>query len=87
LRQILVKIAKNFYGEFSDVARVLWRGLFESYAMLRVVPGFQIRQNANRRVPKSGRNSTSMNDDHVEKMLAVIRKIRRISILEFAEEV
>ena len=32
----------DFYGDFSDVATGLWRGLFEPYAMPRVVPMFQI---------------------------------------------
>jgi len=45
LRQILFQIGKNFYGDFSDVATGLWRGLFEQYAMSRVVPVFQIGQN------------------------------------------
>ena len=37
--------------------------------------------------PKSGRPSTSMNDDHVEKVLAVICQNRRLTVREVAEEV
>ena len=37
LSQILFQIGKNFYGTFSDVGTGLWRGLFEPYAMSRVV--------------------------------------------------
>ena len=37
--------------------------------------------------PKSGRPSTSMEDDHVEKVLAVIRQNRRLTVREAAEEV
>ena len=37
--------------------------------------------------PKSGRPSTSMDDDNVEKVLAVIRQNRRLTVREFAEEV
>ena len=37
--------------------------------------------------PKSGRPSTSMDDDHVEKLLAVIRQNRRLTVREVAEEV
>jgi len=37
--------------------------------------------------PKSGRPSTSMDDDHVEKVLAVIRQHRRLTVREVAEEV
>ena len=38
-------------------------------------------------VPTSGRPSTSMDDDHVEKVLTVIRPNRRITVREVAEEV
>jgi len=37
--------------------------------------------------PKSGRPSTSMDDDHVDKVLAVIRQNRRLTVREVAEEV
>ena len=37
--------------------------------------------------PKSGRPSTSVDDDHVEKMSAVIRQNRRLIVREVAEEV
>jgi len=37
--------------------------------------------------PKTGRTSTSMDDDHVEKVLAVIRQNRRLTVREVAEEV
>ena len=37
--------------------------------------------------PKSGRPSTSMDDDHVEKVLAVIRHNRRLPVCKVAEEV
>jgi len=37
--------------------------------------------------PKSGRLSTSMDDDHVEKLLAVIRPNRRLTVREVAKEV
>ena len=36
--------------------------------------------------PKSGRPSTSMDDDHVEKVLVVIRQNRRLTVREVAEE-
>jgi len=37
--------------------------------------------------PKSGRPSTSMDDDHVEKVFAVIRQNRRLTVREIAEEI
>ena len=36
--------------------------------------------------PKSGRHSTSMDNDHVEKVLAVIRQNRHLTVCEVAEE-
>ena len=87
MRQILFQIGKNFYEDFSDVATGLWRGLFEPYAMSRVVPAFQIGQNVHRNDPKSGRPSTSMDDEHVEKVLALILQNRRLTVREVAEEV
>ena len=44
-----IKLKKIFYRDFSDVAAGFWRGLFEPYAMSRVVPAFQIGQNFHRR--------------------------------------
>ena len=37
--------------------------------------------------PKSGRSSTSMDDDNVEKVLAVIRQNCRLTVREVSEEV
>ena len=54
----------------------------EPHAMSRVVPAFQIGQNVHRRRP-----STSVDDDHVQKVLAVIRQNRRLTVREVAEEV
>jgi len=46
------KLGKNFYGDFSDVATGLQRGLFEPYAMSQVVPAFRIGQNFHQRRPQ-----------------------------------
>ena len=37
--------------------------------------------------PKSGRPSTSMDNDHVEKVFAVIRQNRHLTVREVAKEV
>jgi len=55
--------------------------------MSRVVPAFQFGQNVHRREPKCGRPSTSMEEDRVEKVLAVIRQNRRLIVREVPEEV
>jgi len=49
LCQILFQTGKNLYGDFSDVATGLWRGLFETS---RVVAAFQIGQNVRLRRPQ-----------------------------------
>ena len=53
--------------------------------MSRVVPAFQIRQNAHRRRPIWP--STSMDNDHIEKVLALIRQNCCLTVREVAEEV
>jgi hypothetical protein len=47
-----------------------------------MVPVFQIGQNVHEDNPKSGQPSTSMDDDHVEKVLAVIRQNHRLTLRE-----
>jgi len=87
LRQILFHIGENFYGDFSDVATGLRRGLLEPYAMSRVVSAFQIGQNVHRKRTQIWTAFHIMDDDDVEKVLAVIRQNRRLTVREVAEEV
>ena len=75
MRQILFQIGKNFYRDFSVVTTGLWRGLFDPYAMPQWYQRFKPGRTSIEDDPKSGRPSTSMDDDHVEKVLAVIVKI------------
>jgi hypothetical protein len=67
---------ENFYGDFSDVATGLWRGLFELYAVSWVVlyQHFKSGRTSIKDDPKSVRPSTSMDNDHIEKVLAMIRQ-------------
>jgi len=44
-------------------------------------------QRPSKTTPKSGRPSTSIDDDHVEKVIAVTRQNRRLTIREVSEEV
>jgi len=88
-RRVCVKLCfkiekQNFYGGFSDVTTGLWRGLFEPYAISPMVPAFQIGQNVHRRRTQIWRPSMSMDDDHVDKVLAVIRQNRRLTVREVA---
>jgi len=45
---------------------------------------FKSGRTSNKDDPKSGRPSTSMDDDHVAKVLAVIRQNRRLTLREVA---
>ena len=60
------------------------------WAVRNVTSGTCVSNRAERpskTTPKSGRSSTSMDDDQVEKALAVIRQNRRLTVREIAEEV
>ena len=87
LRQLLFQMGKHFYGDFPDVATGLRRGLFEPHAMSRVVPAFQIGQNVHWRRLQIWKAFTSRDDNHVEKVLAVIHQNRHLTVREVAEEV
>ena len=76
---------ENVYGDFSDVATGLCRGLFEPYTMSRVVPAFQIGQNVHRRRPQIW-TAFHVNGRRSEKVLAVIRQNRRLIVRKVAEE-
>ena len=64
----------------------LRRGLFEPYACHEWYQCFKLGRKSIEDDPKCGRLSTSMDDDHVEKVLAVIRQNRRLTLHEVAEE-
>ena len=57
MREILFQNGKKPYGDFSDFATGLWGGLFEPYAMLRVVSAFQIGQNVHKSIILSRQQS------------------------------
>ena len=78
---------KNLYRDFTDVATGLWGGLFEPYAMLRVVSAFKSGRTSIKDDPKSGQPSSSTGDDHIEKVRSVIRENRRLTIREVSKEV
>ena len=87
MRQILLQIGKKFYGDFSDVATDLWRGLFEPMQCHERYQRFKSGRTSFEDDPKSGRPSTSMDDNHVEKVFAAISQNRSPTVREVAEEV
>ena len=88
MRQILFQIWQSFCGDFSDVAtqgygedclsRTQCHEWYQRFKSVRT----SIEDD-----PKCGRPSTSMDHDHVEKVLAVIRQNHRLTVREVAEEV
>ena len=87
MSQILFQIGKNFYGDFSDVATGLWKDCLSRTQCHEWHQRFKSGRTSIEDDPKSGRPSTSMDDDHVEIVLAAFRQNRRLTVREFAEEV
>ena len=82
-----IKLGKNVYGDFSDVATAYGEDCLSRTQCHEWYQPFKSGRTSIEGDPKSGRPSTSMDDDHVEKVLAVIRQNRRLTLREVAEEV
>jgi len=80
-------LGKPLYRDFSDVATGLWRGLFEPTQSHEWYQRLKSGRTSVEDDHKSGRPSTSMDDDHVEEVLAVIRQNHRLIFREVPEEV
>ena len=91
MHQILCEIGKkNFYGDFSDVATLQQAYGEDCLSRTQCHEWYQRFKSGRTSIeddPKSGRPSKSMDDDNVEKVLAVIRQNRRLTVREVAEEV
>ena len=86
LRQILFQTRKNIYGDFSDVATGYGEDCLSRTQCHEWYQRFKSGRTSIEDDPKSGRPSTSMGDNHVEKALAVICQNRRLTVREVAEE-
>ena len=87
LCQILFQNWKSFYGDFSDVATQGYGEDCLSRTQCHVwYQCLKLGRTSTEDDTKCGRPSTSMEDDHVEKVLAVIRQNRRLTLREVAEE-
>ena len=80
--QILFQIGKNFYGDFSDVATGLGEECLSRTQCHEWYQRFKSGRTSIEDDPKSGRPSTSMDDDHVEKVFAVIRQNLSLTVSE-----
>jgi len=82
------QIWKNFYGNFSDVATQGYgEDCFSRTQCHEWYQCFKLGRTSIENDPKCGRTSTSMDDDHFEKVFAVIHQNRRLTVREVAEEV
>ena len=83
MRQILFQIGKKLLRRVFRCCIRLMERLFEPHAVSRVIPAFQIGQNFRRIRPQIWTAFTSLNDDHVEKVLAEICQNRRLTVRDY----
>jgi len=87
LRQILFQLWKSFYGDFSDIATQGYGEDCLSHTQCHEwYQCFKLGRTSIEDDPKCGWPSTSMDDDHVEKVLAVIPQNRRLTLHGVGEE-
>ena len=85
--QILFQNWKSFYGDFSDVATQGYgEDCLSRTQCHKWYQCFKLGRTSIEDNPKSEWPSTSMDDDHVEKVLAVIHQNRRLTLHEGAQE-
>jgi len=85
LRQILFQIGKKTFTEaFQMLQQAYGEDCLSRTQYHEWYQRFKSGRTSIEDDPKSGRPSTSMDDDHVEKVLAVIRQNRRLTLREVA---
>jgi len=78
------KRGKNFYGGFYMLQQAYGEDCLSRTQYHEWYQCFKSGRTSIKDDPKSGRPSTSMDDDHVQKVLAVIRQNRRLTVREVA---
>jgi len=71
LRQNLFQIGKSFYGDFQMLQQAYGDDWLNQTQCHDWYQRFKSGRTSIKDDPKSGRSSTSMDEDHVEKVLAV----------------
>ena len=87
MRQILFQIGKTFTKTFQMLQQAYGEDCLRRTQYHEWYQGFKLGRTSVEDDSKSGRPSTSMDDDHVEKVRAVIRQNRRLTVRVVAEEV
>ena len=86
MRQILFQIGKTFMETFQMLQQAYREDCMSRSPCHEWYQCFESGRTSIENDPKSGRPSTSVDDDH-EKVLALIRQNRRLTVREVAEEV
>ena len=86
MRQILFQIEKNFYGAFQMLQQAYGEDCLSRTQCHEWYQRFRSDRTSIEDNPKSGRPSTPTDDDHVEKVLAVIRQNCRMTVREVAKK-
>jgi hypothetical protein len=85
LRQILFQIGKKTFTEaFQMLRQAYGEDCLSRTQYNKWYQRFRLGRTSVEDNPKSGWPSTSMDDDHVEKVLAVIHRNRRLTLREVA---
>ena len=87
MRQILFEIWKTFTENFQMLQQADEEDCLSRTLCHEWYQHIKWRRTSIEDDTKSGRPSASMDDDHVEKMFGVIRRNRRLTVCEVAEEV
>ena len=86
MRQILFQIGENFIETFQMLQQAYGEDCVSRTQCHEWYQRFKSGRTSVEDDPKFGRPSTSMDEDHVEKVLAVIHQNRRLIVREVAEE-
>ena len=87
-QSICVKFCFQLGKTFTETFQILQQAYGEDcLSSIHCHEWYQRFKSGRKSDPKSGRPSTSMDDDHVEKVFVVIRQNRRLTVREVAEEV
>ena len=79
------KLGKTFTETFQMLKQVYGEDCLSRTQCREWYQRFKSGRTSNEDDPKTGRPSTSMDDDHVKKVLAVIRQNRRLTVREGAK--
>ena len=87
MHQILFQIGKNFTETFHMLQQAYGEDCLSRMQCHKWYQRFRLGRMSIKDDPKSGRPFTSMDDNHLEKVLTVFHQNRCLTVCEIAEEV